>query len=210
MFEKFTAIDARDFRQRYQGSYGFFVNRASGERRLVQLANINTESRRPTVKFIDKNGIDFSLSSDHADELGFEFIPPRSCWKNTSKYGALLSRRVATRQYIRGLHENNTVFEVPAIQNIVVGFDSIDSLYTQKVPSFAELLVQYKGDLSNGYAALSDYFALGIVNRVMCLDKVIGNYAMNNGEFIVELTSPLMQTELVDAFKRNNLKVVIK
>ena len=208
MFEKFLSGEARNFRQRYQGSYGFF--RKNGIRHLVKLIDIVSDGPTPFVKFVNKDGSDFSLNADAEGDIGFEFLPPRSCWKNTSSFGAVLSLRIAHRQYIRGIHENNTAFTIPGVTNIKIGFPILSELFLINAPLFDDT---YKSLTKNyTFSALSDSFALDTKNKTVYLfDKIIGSYKETDMEFTVFLNDRKMfGTEITDAFTRNNLKVEVK
>lgn len=213
MFEKFTTADARDFRQRYQGSYGFFRN---GERRhLVKLTNINHEYDPPRVIFIDKDRIEYTLHADtDRDDVGFEFLPPRSSWKNTWEFGAVLGCRLARRQWIRGLHDSNTTFVIPRIKTIPVDFPILIELFLKPPPSFMEAYTRMTELLKTknvrSYAAINDSFALDWESNLYCYDRLIGTYKVDAGNFIVTLKESMFFTEVCDAFHRQNVVAVVK
>lgn len=209
MFEKFTGEGARDFRQRYQGSYGFF--RKGGKRHLVRLTDINSDHSPPFIRFTDKNGESYSLNADAQDDVGFEFLPPRSCWRNTPTYGAILSRRIATRQWIRGVHDSNTAFVIPRIKNLNVTFQILEELFLAEAPDFlATTEAMLKAGLQR-YVALNESFAVGPFGEILLFDTAVASFTKKEDEFVVKLfDSKLFGVEIKDAFTRNNLKVVFE
>lgn len=204
MFEKFTSVDSGDFRQRYLGTFGFF--RRGNDRPL--LTKINAIDAR--VTFIDKDGTAYTLNPDSPNDIGFEFIPPKAAWHNTS-YGAYLVKRVPARQWLRGICAKNTRITTPAGHQAAVDFPMLEQIYGKTFPK-ADALDLYrkmpKG--KTGYFAISDLIAVdGNIRKVWCLDMSIGSFEDSDGLFKITLDDDMWTTEVRDAFRRAELKVEI-
>lgn len=102
MFEKFTRENSRDFATRYQGTYGFFY-REGTKKFLTRL-----EVVEDVVRFVDYKGVSYELYPDSEEDTGFEFLPPKAGYFNTT-VGAMLVQRRAQRQFSRGISERNTL-----------------------------------------------------------------------------------------------------
>lgn len=114
MFEKFTANGGNTFRQRYEGTFGYYVNRETKTPPLlVQLTNFRNDGNILEFKTID--GVLYTLNINTNREIGFEFAPPTKRWYPSDRFGALLGSRRVARQFSRGLCENN--YELRYLQN---------------------------------------------------------------------------------------------
>ena len=212
MFEKFMSTDGRDFRQRYQGSYGFFRDNDKPPL-LVKLVEVHHE-RDPFVRFVDKDDESYILNADAVSYRGFDFIPPRSAWKNTSRYGGVLAARLAQRQWSRGICDGNTSFSIPGQRALRVEFGILEALFVTEAPTFEVAYAFMKEQQKEGTrvcTALSTNFGLDSKGNVFLFDTMIGSYQEKSGLFTVRLTDDkLFSTEIRDAFKRNNKEVVIE
>lgn len=209
MFEKFTSVDANDFRARYQGTYGFF--RRGDFRQLAKLTTIDG-----VVKFIDKDGIDYTLNPDSPNDVGFEFLPPKAGWHNTST-GAWLVTRIAARQWLRGICSRNTSIGTPFGHKAVVDFPILAQIYDKVTKSEAALKDFNEDTTTKGKThcfALSEQFAITNFNgnkQLFCLDSVIGTCEKKVDHFAVALDDTnLWRQEIKDVFNRNKFKVEIQ
>lgn len=208
MFEKFTTVDAHDFRQRYQGTYGFF--RRGDFRQLAKLRTIDG-----VVKFCDKDGIEYTLNPDSPNDVGFEFLPPKAGWHNTAS-GAWLVTRLAARQWLRGICSRNTSIGTPHGHRALVDFPILADIYAHdtKFEDALKSFNQYSAKSgSTGCLALTNQLALSCYkdfSYIFCLDVNIGSWKLVDGVYKVQLKDPLLWvTEVKDAFARNNLKVEV-
>lgn len=213
MFEKFTGAGAGDFRQRYQGTYGFFTK--ADKKILSRLDSVNTDRARPILEFVDRDGMKYQLLADSKDnDVGFTFLIPKTSWHNSAEEGkALLVSRVPARQYQRGLCDRNTAFITPRGTKVDVNFESIQNIFDSKV-SVQQAFDAAKAQQSPGTGvALSPYFCLDFYNKaVNCFHTTIGSFSLKDDNTVdVSLKDPEMwRQELVDAFRRNNLKAEVK
>lgn len=212
MFEKFTSADAGDFRQRYQGTFGYFTYK--GKRTLTRLDRINSDGRSSYVEFSDREGLKYLLHPDAEDDnTGFEFLPPKSSYYNTTDGVPLLVGRVPARQYLRGICDKNT--SVTDLNSNVYGvdFDTLVKLFETNIAKPVDALSL--GLISKNEArgvAISPQFAVGFATGVLkCFSQPIGMADYDNGVFKVKLDSmELWGQEIKDAFARANLKVEFK
>ncbi len=216
MFEKFTARDAADFRQRYLGTYGFF--RKGDRKTLVRLTNIETGNDK-VVQFNTKDNEKCFLYPDSEDDtVGFEFIPPKRGYHNTPQ-GTFLLSRIPARQYLRGICDKNTSIRTVAGQIVPVGFDTLSALFENNISPIERLLSTSKASKTEERSvALSGQFAISLDTQgIYCLGKHIGQvdhvdvlHSMAKS-FVVTLTDPSLWTvEITDALKRAGIQGVVK
>lgn len=206
MFEKFTAFGAADFNQRYRGTYGYFTRR--GQRTLVQISEVNVSG----VKFVDKYGLRYELRPDADEDTGFVFITPKSEYYNTLTGTPILVRRIAAKQYMRGICDKNTTLEFLSGENQRVSFEHLESLYGGSVP-FVEALNALRSQPrgKNKGIALSRQLAYWHGDsKLKLFNLVIGEAEMNWKGTIpvmaVTLHNPEMWgQEVRDALKRNGI-----
>lgn len=199
MFEKFLSEGNRDFSQRYLNTYGFF--RRSGKKLLTRLISIDN-----VVRFVDKDEVVYTLNPDSTDDVGFEFLPPKAGWHNTPQ-GGLLVKRIANRQWKRGICSANTRIGTPLGHRAEVGFVTLSQIYEKDTP-VVTALKQDPGK-TTGFVALSEQFAMN-KDKLFCLEAPIGSVKRGDTNFNVKLDNPdFWRTEVKDAFTRSNLEVVI-
>lgn len=209
MFEKFTSEGSQDFRQRYQGTFGFFNHK--GKKTLTQLKEIHANGRASYVEFVDRDDLSYKLNPDsEADDTGFEFLPPKCAWYNTPKGVPLLVSRIPAKQYLRGICDRNTSITTIRGSGMPVNFAQLIDIFEAKV-SVAEAikLKPIKDYSTHGGFALSPQFALSNhFGTIHCFGTSIGSFKLVDDVYQVELSTPeLWATEIRDAFRRNNLKV---
>ena len=208
MFEKFTSRDAGDFRQRYLGTYGYF--RRNGQQSLVRLDRINTDGSHKSVEFVDCDGLRSELYPDSDDETtGFSFLPPRIAYHNTSN-GAYLLRRVAQRQYLRGISDQNMRITTVFGQAIPVDFQILRDLFDNPITAQEAVTRVRKIQKGGGERsfALSAQFAINLdTNNLYCFGQRIGAATMSDTEALsISLDDyGLWITELRDAIRRAGL-----
>lgn len=192
MFEKFMSNNAENFRQRYEGTYGFFRNQ-TGKRLLVKLNTISDHR----VDFEDAHGITYHLSADSENNIGFEFIPPASGWYNTPE-GAVFMQRVAARQFHRGVTAKNiNLFTLHSglLTEKRLTFDLLSSMYETGITP-AEAI---SSNMKKGSVALSRQFAIDTTKKLIyLLSEGIGSYVHDEKlHFTCKLAQPdLFKTEL--------------
>ena len=214
MFEKFTSQDAADFRQRYQGTYGFF--KQGDKKILVRLERINSERGQKSVEFVDKDSTKYMLYADSDDpSIGFEFLPPKIAYHNTKGRGTYLLKRIPHRQYLRGICDRNTAIATVLGSMVPVDFTFLGLLFGEKASvneAFYEALTN-KGKKERSFA-LSSQFAISLdKGMIYCLGRSIGNVSIPTQpetKLIIKLDDfELWTTEINDAARRADIKVEV-
>lgn len=221
MFEKFTSEDAHDFRQRYQGTYGWFKRK--DKKLLVKLTTVDSDGfGEKVVHFADKDGVPYTLRADSADEsVGFEFIPPKTLYHNTSDGVAYLLTRVPARQYLRGICDRNTRIRSVGGNIVPIDFFSLLLLYDGKVTPLEAMETAFensKKDVKKEHSfALSGQFAVNLTRgAVYCLGAGIGyaNVAtLPSGELQLSILLEdvsLWGQEVRDAINRAGISGVVE
>lgn len=201
MFEKFLSTNAGDFRQRYRGTYGFFSK--DGKRTLVCLTDVSAE--RGEVRFVDANEQTYKLNVNASDDIGFVFLPPKSAWHNTTT-GPYFVRRVAARQFQRGICEANTAIRRTGGRGVYVNFASLSDIFERAITAQEAVAAKQEA------IAVSAQFAVDTSQKkIWCFDQVIGKATKKDDHYSVELSDPEMfGVEVQDAFKRAGIKATIK
>lgn len=195
MFEKFLSENIENFRQRYEGTFGFY--RDGGNRRLLVKL---TEIAGNQCNFVDARGVTYNVRPDHPNEVGFEFLPPKSMWYNT-EYGAMFAQRIASRQFQRGVTAKTLSIVLLHKGELVdrrVDFPNLSAMYEGKNSPKDSL-----EGLSKGRSlALSGQFAVD-TGIVYLLRERIGTYEQTKGShFRFKLAEPdLWKTEITDALR---------
>lgn len=194
MFEKFTSENIDNFRQRYEGTYGFYRDE-SKKRLLVKLTEIGSSR----CSFVDADGIEFHLNPDTKKDIGFEFLPPRSSWYNTP-LGAMYCERVAQRQFSRGITSKNILIYLLASNTLVpqrVDFASLGKIFNSGKPS------SLADALKNGRSyAIATSFALDPHGAIFLFGEAVGMYKQEKNVFKFKLNEPeLWKTEITDALR---------
>ena len=211
MFEKFTSVDSQDFQRRYQGTYGFFTHQ--GKKTLTRLDKINADGRASYVEFSDREGLKYLLKPDsETDGIGFEFLPPKCAYYNTKSGTPLLVSRVPARQYLRGICDRNTSISTLNNDFLPVEFENLVTIFEERATPAEALIPALKADLKNSGIAVSPQFAVGFkLGVIKCFNQAIGKAKYDTGLFTISLDNPsLWQQEVMDAFRRSNLNMVLQ
>jgi hypothetical protein len=194
MFEKFKSENLDSFRQRYEGTFGFYTDGKNKKRLLVKL----TEITAGRCNFQDAKGVSYHVNPDHPEEVGFEFLPPKSQWYNTSK-GAMFTQRLASRQFQRGVTGKTLEIHLLGkgqLWSTRVGFDTLSEIY-EKALSPKDALPNLDREMS---VAISGQFAFDNTGSVLLLREQIGDWKRDGRRFTIKLAEPSMwRTEITDA-----------
>lgn len=182
MIAPFEANSVSDFRQRFEGTYGYYVNPKNDENILVRLDRV----REDRVSFVDRHGISYYALADQG--VVFKFIPVA---KKLFVYNTRLTCafRRPQRQYKRGVCSQNTIFmDVLNGSEVQVSFGALEE-YSNASPS-DKLLSQQFG-ISGGYLFL--------------YSKPIGSVRGNK----ITLEFPCFKQELLDTIHHNKLNYTL-
>lgn len=200
MFEKFLSENIENFRQRYEGTFGFYRDEEK-KRLLVKLSSISAER----VDFIDGRGVTWHMEPNSPRDIGFEFLPPKSAWYNTQQWGAVYLQRIAQRQFLRGVTSKNLEV-LQAIKGELyprrVDFALLSAVYEEALtPQQAfKRLTKSKAEVPLSMAISSQFALDPSTNSVRVLKEVIGDYSLEGNAFRFRLSEPqLWRTEINDA-----------
>lgn len=193
MFEKLLSGNIETFRQRYEGTYGFY--RDGQNKLLVRIASVDGGQ----CTFVDARNLTYHIAPDHPDNVGFEFLPPKSQWYNTAR-GAMYTQRMALRQWQRGV--TGKTIEILLLQDaemhpLRVDFANLSAIFEHPIRPADAL-----GNLEKGLSlALSGQFAMSN-GHIYVLKQKIGkvNFLRLSKKFVIKLDEPdLWRTEINDA-----------
>jgi len=193
MREVFTSAGRQDFRQRYEGTFGWYAN--DGKRLLVSVDRVLDG----VMHFSDQNKVQYSANADKG--VGFEFLPVERGLHNIDSDMVYMYRKVA-RQYKRGICPDNTVIRSFSTWDYIkIKHDVLEKLFT---PVKVE---EYINDWRNGKrvgVAFSQQFGV-FKNNVVVYDNVIGKF--DDETFKV---NPLFKQEIQDIMKKYGLPYSVK
>lgn len=138
MIEEFTSRGSRDFRQRYEGTYGFYIHPETKRRMLVLISEVRDDA----LRFTDEKRMDYSPNADRGFE--FEFIPLE---KKLFNFGEQICciRRIPARQFQRGVCRANTLITSLSVENTQVGlsFAAVAAAYADEKRNTPEMVAEY-------------------------------------------------------------------
>ena len=182
---EYTSHWARDFRQRYEGTYGWYTT-SEGKEVLVNIQTVNTEK----CVFVDIDGINYYAKADTG--ISFKFIPVNR--KVFLFEGDVVSAaRIPARQWQRGICHTNT--EMRRIRNkgrIDVCFATLVAYLTPP-------------------PAITSLYDVGCIDSRFCLPGSKSIYIYDNkigrvkDEETVVLDDDLFMQELIDCFREQTI-----
>lgn len=194
MLETFYSNTSRDFRQRYQGSFGYYTVPESKKRVLVYLDHVD----ETTTTFIDEHKTVYKANADTGVE--FDFIPVSKKLFVIDDALFLIQRRPA-RMWQRGVSGQNThVYQITdkgpynrglTFKHVLAAFASPDADVLTKLKEIEEK--------KRTTVALSNTF--GVANgQFFVYDETIGTFNATTKE--IKLNEPLFRQEVVDLVGR--------
>lgn len=195
MLEEFTTNNARDFKQRYQGSFGTFL--AESGKVLVRIDGVS-DAR---VDFVGAKGEPYFVRPDSG--YNFEFLPgTKKVFEHPNDNDLLLVTRIPARQWHRGIHRDNTRFlSLLGNGNYPVDFPLLESMVKEPRKPLDVRLKQYMSGGSN-YAQINSMFSF-VDRNVLVYDQRIGRINPADGK--ITLSSALLRAELIDALQPSTL-----
>lgn len=199
MKEAFTSIGSRDFRQRYEGTYGFY-NTDSGEKRLVLLNSINERE----VRFSDAARQEYVALADGGTE--FEFIAPVKKLFAAADTILYISRRVA-RQFQRGVSLANTrIVNLATNSEVSITFTRLVQAYESEPVNVPLRVTMYRAD-KRDTVLLSDMLAI-VGTQLYLYGEPIGEVNKEEKKFI--LSEDLFRQEVIDVINANQLSFTVE
>jgi hypothetical protein len=197
MIDSPTHANIADFKQRYQGVFGW-IN-PEENRSLVYVSNVNTKQ----VTFKDANGNEFYANV--GANVDFEFLPVNRAWYKTNK-GMFFGQRIPARQWKRGVcTENTQLREVVgvALATTVMTMRWHDAVFSvmQNPTNYKKQVDHYLASATEVNTPLSKHFAI-VHTSLYFFSKVVGTVDKIN--LVITLTSDMVYQELIDVCRRNN------
>lgn len=195
MLDTLTSKNHTDFKQRYQGTFGFLLQ--NDKKFLVQVTSVDKDEAR----FVDVKKNEYYVYAD--GEHMFEFIPLQRGWFNT-KTNLYYAARHPARQWHRGICESNTFLS----QLNGMGSFTVVSITLKVLSEIFEHPIShieaYKAFLDGGRAgcAISRHFALAL-GKFYFDNKIVGDYTKESGGITITLSNDLIRQEVTDTIRRN-------
>lgn len=195
MLEEFTLNNARDFKQRYQGSYGVFL--AESGKVLVKIKAVS-DTR---VDFVGKGGEEYFVRPSSG--YNFEFLPGnKKVFEHPNQNDLLVVSRIPDRQWHRGIHQDNTRFvSLTGMNHYPIDFTLLEAMNAPPSKTLTDRVKQYLSGESN-YAQINNMFSF-VGRDVYIYDSRIGR--INPAECKIVLASHLLRSELKDALQDSKI-----
>lgn len=202
MKDSLTSQNHQDFRQRYQGTFGWLLQ---DDKKTFVL--INSVDHR-AVTFVTSKGQELFANVDGG--INFEFIPVNRGWFNTLKDVVYLYRHPA-RQFNRGISSGNTGAKVflstGQLNDISTTMKVLSPVFEHEV-SYSKAWEEFCNK-SRVNVAISKHFAIcGNNNRVFFDNQECGEYhppgskGGNQTNMLIQLSEPSIGQEVRDALRR--------
>lgn len=198
MKDTLTSRNHHDFRARYQGTYGYFIDPDNGKRTPVFVSGANANK----VTFIDADGRNLFANVDAGIE--FEFIPVDRGFFQTIDNHVYYLERVPARQWKRGICFENTKVCLLK-ENLKLVQPDLLQLISKVAP--INCVNSWAAWSTSRPVALSKHFAISTEQRLYFYNKCIGT--VDHKEKVIKLANDMLQQELSDLFRRNNMEVSI-
>jgi len=188
MLETFQSRNSRDFRQRYQNSWGFFKTE-SGERLLVVMRDIGDH----TASFEDARGARYKARAD--TDVEFEFIPVNKRLfihdDNLMYVG-----RVPARMFSRGVNEQNTqIVALPQMREEALTFQNILSAFASEHAPVEQSHTRQAFTLSDTFGVTSGILYV-YQHQIGTWDSVQKQVKVTDKMFVQEIKDLLAQYSL--------------
>lgn len=196
MKDTLTTANYRDFKQRYEGTYGRYAP-DDKESMLVLISSIDGSQ----VNFSDHRGVRYHAVVDSG--IPFEFVPVERKVVNTSSRDVLFASRRPARQWRRGIcSDNTTITSLVSKRNTSINFKNIDAIFNTEVDVKEAFKLLSTGKLAN--IALDDKFSV-IGGTVNLYDRPIGVYKDKMAQI-----HPLFKQEFTDMVTRNSFEIKVE
>lgn len=194
MREEYKANEWRDFKQRYEGTYGWYET-DSGKKVLVLLTEVTDKE----LRFIDKSENSYTAIPDKGNT--FQFLPIERGVHNITG-DIIYCERIPARQWRRGLHISNTrMTSLLSNKHRAPDFGILEQIFEQKDDSLLRAF-QKNG---TGSAALNSTFSI--------VGKAVKCYSINIGTFLkgkITLDNPLFHQEICDVVRDLQLPITVE
>jgi len=197
MKDSLTSSNYRDFRQRYEGVFGFFS--PEGKKPLL-VCLLSVEETK--VNFMDVLGVSYHVNVNSG--IPFDFLPIERKVVNIANDDILYACRKPARQWQRGVCAANTSIVSLCVPNRRLGvmFNLVAAVWNTSVP-YAIAIQEFLAGMRKN-VALDNRFSI-IGERVYLYNTPIGSYESATLKVI-----SLFKQEISDTIVRNNLKFKVE
>jgi hypothetical protein len=203
MLDTLTHLNATDFKARYSGTFGWYIDDESKSKTLVYVSRVDSKG----VEFRDSFGRGLYAKADSG--IMFEFIPVDRQWVLKDDHSLWFTVRHPARMWKRGVCLENTQVFAGGAGGIVPVNPDRDVFFTvlaaNTTPRLAEINYQRFMDGEADTVWLSKHFVI-LKNDVYFFNKQIGTYKKG----VISLDSDLLQQEVNDLVRRQNYKLSVK
>jgi len=198
MREEYKSEEWADFRQRYEGTYGWYEREEGKSPLLVRLDVV----RENSLSFVDASGFIYTAIPDKGNN--FQFIPVERGVYNLNN-DVVFCQRIPARQWRRGMCQANTAFVSMTGTQKYTGpsFPLLEQIFNPK-PGAKTVLDNFMKSFE-GIAALNHTFSI-IKNNVHCFNIVIGSYT--KGQILLD--DKLFCQELNDLVRDMHLPIRVE
>lgn len=187
MLDKPTSQNHQDFRQRYNGTFGWIL--LPEGKKFVKISGVDSEY----TNFVDNKGLAYHVVTD--GEKYFEFLPCNRGWYISATGNAYYATRVPARQWHRGMSEHNTaLYGINEAENLVKKSMSMAVMHS----IFGGEKMAYGFDRYRENNPLSRHFCLS-KSHVWFFNQPIGTHE----EGKIKLWNNMVYQELLDQINRN-------
>lgn len=200
MKEEFTSAGSRDFRQRYEQTFGWYTSE-SQQRILVMLESVSEAG----VKFRDSRKNQYTALPDVGNQ--FEFLSPVKRLFAVKDDIYLIQRRAA-RQFQRGVSSSNTtIIKLPIGVPVSVNFSNVAAAFTPTVRvGFERKWAAYEEGMRNSML-LSDLFAV-CQDNLFLYKEVVGKVDRKAKKIV--LTDGTFRQEVADVLRDNGINYSVE
>ena len=196
MLVEYKRGTARDFRQRYEGVYGFYP-KSNGEDVLVYVSSVDDR----VMKFTDAKGAAYTA---HADQgVTFKFIPLNRKLFIYNKE-LILANRVPARQWQRGICQGNTRMQYVSMMfsDLPISFSTVEAY----LAADKDLYKEFATKLLTSYSGVLSPFIGWTNGDLYVTNQKIGSIRSDH----VEVTNEFFIQEIRDCFRDLEIQVPIK
>jgi hypothetical protein len=200
MKDTLTSRNHVDFRQRYQGTFGFLL--VDEKKLLVNIVEVGEKQ----VVFVDKNKTEYYAYRDGGSI--FEFIQVQRGWFNTLK-GVYYLARIPARQWHRGICANNTTIHLLSedkMRNLPINIHNLATVF--ETPLETNAAFNQFVDKEQTAFALTKHFAMDR-KHLYFDDRTVGDIQTGNATVALGLKTDIIRQELGDAIRRSALPITL-
>ena len=197
MRDTLTVLNHRDFRQRYEHTYGFYTT-SSGKKLVVKFTSV----KQSEVKFVDKDNFEYTAKASH--DVNFEFSQVPKGWFNGGKQPYFVCRFPA-RQYQRGIANTNTNISTMDGTHCLPNFDILEDIFFNN--NYNQSIEEWMSG-ARKCVALNKHFAIDDKQNLYLFQEMVGK--VDKKAQTIECNCEIFRQEVSDINNRLHLGFRIK